>query len=220
MIRVYSKEQIAEIAKKLGFLNTLRFEGFLAGDYDLFERRKDGIEDNAPLVDAEKEFFDSKIGELKNELAYNMTAPTKEQILKVIEMVKQLNIDYLLQRYQGEIDRETAENLVLYGYTHGNCNSLAYTLCTLFDECESKFFKCGRYGHEVVEFNGEVYDISGCSSIDEMKQFVASEGRSDVSECTITDCQINLSKQKLFDYAIMRDIIESREKYKQEQSEQ
>ena len=60
MIRVYSKEQIAEIAKKLGFLNTLRFEGFLAGDYDLFERRKDGLEDNAAIVEADKSFFDIK----------------------------------------------------------------------------------------------------------------------------------------------------------------
>ena len=97
MIRVYTKEQAELLSKHLGFPTLLRFESFLAGDYDLTDDRSDGLEDNAAIVEADKAYFDSKIGELKNEVAYNGSAPTEEQILKVISMVKQLNV-YILIR--------------------------------------------------------------------------------------------------------------------------
>lgn len=208
MKKVYTKEQIELVSKYLGFSTLLRFEGFLAGDYDLTDDRADGLEDNAAIVEADKTYFDSKIGELKNEVAYSGSAPTEEQILKVISMVKQLNVDYLLEKYQGKIDREIAENIVLYGYTHGNCNSLAYTLSTLFEGCKLQIIKGGEYGHQVVEYNGKVYDINGCSTMEEIKEYVASEGNVPAESCTIEASQPFPTKHRLLDYAVTKYIGE------------
>ena len=208
MIKVYTKEQAELLSKHLGFPTLLRFESFLAGDYGLTDDRADGLEDNAAIVEADKAYFDSKISELKNEVAYNGSAPTEEQILKVISMVKQLNVDYLLEKYQGKIDREIAENIVLYGYTHGNCNSLAYTLSSLFEGCKLQTVNGGQYGHQVVEYNGKVYDINGCSTIEEMKEYVASEGNVPVETCTIESSQSMPTKHRLLDYAVTKYIGE------------
>lgn len=208
MIRVYTKEQAELLARHLGFPALLRFESFLAGDYDLTDDRSDGLEDNAAIVEADKSFFDSKIGELKNEVAYNGSAPTEEQLLKVISMVKQLNVDYLLQKYEGKIDREIAENIVLYGYTHGNCNSLAYTLSSLFEGSKLLTVKGGNYGHQVVEYNGKVYDINGCSTIEEMKEYVASEGNVQAESCTVESSQPMPTKHRLLDFAVTKYIGE------------
>lgn len=204
---IYSKQEIEEIAKRLGFAYVGRFEGFIGNNYDLLDDREDGLEDPTLILEADKEFYASKINELKNELAYNTSAPTEQQILKVIAMVKQLNIDYLLNKYQGQIDEEVAERLVEYGYTHGNCISLANTLLSLFSECKLKFVKGGSYGHQVVEYNGKVYDINGCSTIDEMKEFVAQEGLTSAYSCVIQDCQ-PLHKHGLIDIAVTKFIGE------------
>ena len=206
MAKVYTPEQAELLAKHLGFPNLLRFESFLAGDYDLTDNRADGLEDIRQIVEADKEFFESKIGELKNELAYNGKAPTEEQMLKVISMIKQLNVDYLLQKYEGKIDEEIAENMVLYGYTHGNCNSLAYTLSTLFEGCKVQTFTGGRYGHQVVEYNGKVYDINGCSTIEGMKDFVASVGGVEADSCVIEGTQPMPNKHRLLDCAVTKNI--------------
>lgn len=208
MKKIYTKEQAELLARHLGFPTLLRFESFLAGDYDLTDDRADGLEDNAAIVEADKSFFDSKIGELKNEVTYNGSAPTEEQILKVISMVKQLNVDYLMNKYQGKIDREIAENIVLYGYTHGNCNSLAYTLSTLFEGCKLQTVKGGNYGHQVIEYNGKVYDINGCSTIEEMRAFVANEGNVPVESCTIESSLPMPTKHRLLDFAITKYIGE------------
>ena len=204
---IYTKQELEEIAKHLGFVYVGRFEGFIGNNYDLLDDREDGLEDPASILEADKEFYANKINELKNELAYNASAPTEEQILKVIAMVKQLNIDYLLNKYQDQIDEEVAERLVEYGYTHGNCISLANTLLTLFSECKLKFVKGGSYGHQVVEYNGKVYDINGCSTIDEMKEFVAQEGHVSADSCVIQACQ-PLHKHGLIDIAVTKFIGE------------
>lgn len=219
MKKIYTKEQAELLAKHLGFPTLLRFESFLAGDYDLTDDRVDGLENNAEIVEAEKSFFDVKIGELKNEFAYNGSAPTEEQILKVISMVKQLNIDYLLKKYQGKIDREIAENIVLYGYIHGNCNSLAYTLSSLFKDCKLQTVKGGTYGHQVVEFNGKVYDINGCSTIEEMKEFVAGLGRVSAESCTVESSQPIPTKHRLLDFAITKYIGEDLKRHAEQKKE-
>ena len=204
---LYTKQEIEAIAQRLGFAHVGRFEGFIGNNYDLLDDREDGLEDPALILEADKEFYASKINELKNELAYNASIPIEEQILKVIAMVKQLNIDYLLNKFQGQIDEEVAERLVEYGYTHGNCISLANTLLTLFPACKLKFVKGGSYGHQVVEYNGKVYDINGCSTIDEMKEFVAQEGCTSADSCVMQDCQ-PLHKHGLIDIAVTKFISE------------
>lgn len=205
MKRVYSKEQIEKIAKQLGFKSLISFEGYLANNYGLFSEREDEIEENDLFVEAEKEFLDKKFEELKREFDFDESDSKEEQIMKVICMIKKLNVDYLLDKYQGEIDRKTALGLVDYGYTHGNCGSLAYTLCSIFEGCNLKMFKAGNYGHQCIEYDGKIFDITGCSSIEEMKEFVALEGNVPTESCEVEDIK-HFSSHKLLDFIITKYI--------------
>lgn len=222
---IYTKQEIEEIAKRLGFAYVVRFQGFLGNDYDLLDDREDGLEDRVLIFEADKEYYASKINALKKAFDFNPPASTEEQILKVIAIIKQFNVDYLLEKYQGQIDEETAERLVEYGYTHGNCTSLASTLDKLFFGCNIKKFKGGSYGHLVIEYKGKIFDITGYSTLEEMKQFVAREGGVSPESCTVNDVQQHSNagplitlRQNLIDYAITqiigKDILQWRKQPK------
>ena len=134
--------------------------------------------------------------------------PPEEKILTIIAITKQLNINYLLKKYEGKIDEGTAKRLVEYGYTHGSCGSLGCTLCSLFESCQLKMVKAEGYAHQCVMFDGKLYDIMGCSTVEEMKDFVIREGGTQSDECVIEDFAPQSNSHKAVDYMIAKYIGE------------
>lgn len=209
MKEVYSKEEIDVLTEYLNFKNQLSFRGFLANFNDFFELNEDELS-NEEFNSIYQEFYTEKLKVVKERLGIgddlsNLT--TEEKALIIISVTKEMGKDYLLSLYKDKIDEDIAEKMVEYGYTHGSCYSLAYTLCILFkDECQIKIFKAGSYAHQCVLINGKYYDIRGCSTEEEMKEFVAKEGGASVEDCVIRDVRVIESKHKLLDYIITKNI--------------
>lgn len=212
---IYSKEEVTEIANRLGFKTLNSFYSFLLGDYDLFEVQGKGIEDNGLYVAEEKEEIKQKMEQLKIRFGYDLALPPEELILKTIAIIKQYNIDCLMERFKEQIDEETAERLVEYAYTHGNCGSLVSVLTKLHSAREF-MVQGGSYGHRCVCINDKVYDITGESTIEDMKGFVASEGGVPVEEVTIQETQL-YSNVKLIDYIVLNNIKEDKAKAREEE---
>jgi len=216
MKKIYSRDEVAEIAKKLGFKSFESFSGFLVTDFDMFETQGKGIEENSLYLKEEKEKVQKKMEELKLKFGFNLSLPPEELILKVIEIVKEYNKEYLLNRFNGKIDEETAEKLVEYAYTHGNCGSLVNTIFGIVPKCSVKMFRGGRYGHRCLQYNGNIYDITGCSTVEEMKQFVTTEGNVPYETATVEDIQ-NAGQQRLIDYIVTENIkVDKAKKREQE----
>ncbi len=213
MKEIYTDKELETIFPKLDFASLHKFKAFLANYNNLEAINTDELDEDKLVLNLER-FFLGKLSTIKERLKLDINFSNKtieEKILMVIEITKEMNIDYLLTQFKGKIDRETAEKLVLYGYTHGSCNSLGYTLCSLFEECELKIFSVGGgYGHQCVIVDGKCYDITGCSTIQEMKEFVAKEANKTVEQCTIKDIEPLKIKHKAMDRGITKylgDII-------------
>ena len=224
MKEIYSKEQIEQLAEKLNYVNNDRksfkyvdFYNFLANIYyDLFDDAlaKTGREyDQEEYIKAFPEFLEEIKENTKDEIEYAFSGnkSTSEKILTVIELVKKVNKAYLLEKFKGQIDEQTAERLVEYGYTHGSCMTLQCTLKTLFPECITKTVKNKNFAHLIVELDGVYYDITGASTEKEMLEFAAKEGNVHVDECTIYEEKEylkNYGRQSYFEYAISQIVLE------------
>lgn len=209
MKEVYSKEEIAVLAEYLNFKSPMNFRSFLAFFNDFPELNSDELS-NEEFSSMYQEFYTEKMKEVKDRLGIEddlSNLSTEEKALIIISVTKEMGKDYILSLYKDKIDEDIAEKMVEYGYTHGSCYSLAYTLCALFkDECQIKIFTAGSYAHQCVLINGKYFDIRGCSTEEEMKEFVAKEGGVSVEDCVIEDCRVIESKHKLLDYIITKNI--------------
>ena len=215
---IYTEEEITQICEKVEFENVFRFKSFLANDYDLFETCAADVESNDEYIECDtgKQLV-NEVKEIirKIELIEKCLGDlTEDKLLLIISVVKRINVAYLSKKYKDKIDIEAIERLVEYGYTHGSCNSLLYTLCELYDECEPVIFRAGNYSHQCVKFNGKYYDITGCSTEEEMKAFVAKEGKATPEECTINPVKQNISRLKLLDSVLLKSIGDEIERQK------
>ena len=199
MMTILKDEELEKIYKDLGFVNLHRFKAFLGSFNNLDDYNEDEWINEEFYKFASKE-FNKRLDKLNIDLA---NKSVEEQILFVIEITKQISKEYLLNKFKGRIDSEMAEKLVEYGYTHGSCNSLVYTLATLF-KVETKLFKVESYGHQCIMLNGKCFDINGCSTVEEMKAFVSAEGSESVDKCEFIDFEPQKNAHKALDYFITR----------------
>lgn len=206
----YTDKELEPLVQKLGFLNLHRFKAFLGNFNDLSDLNSDEL-NNEEFTEKNEQFFIEKLLEIKKKLKIDENFSQRsleEKILLIINITKHLSVEYLLKKFDGKLDAETAEKLVIYGYTHGSCNSLVCTLCLLIEECKPMMFKADTYGHQVVYLNEKFYDINGCSSKEEMMDFVLREVDSTSKECEINQSEVWLNKHKVFDYVVTKYIGE------------
>lgn len=199
MLQIFNDEQLENIYKDLGFINLRRFKVFLANFNDLSELNENELNNQDFYEEMKKDFF-KRMDKFKVELT---NKSSEEIILIIIDITKQLYKEFLLEKLKS-LDETTAEQLVLYGYTHGSCGSLALTLTKLFKEAEHKLFKVENYAHQCVVVNGKCYDIRGCSTIEEMQSFVALEGKCKPKQCEIKGYSKLWRSHKALDYFITR----------------
>ncbi len=184
MHNIMTWKEFEKIAKKLGWEVSQWFASFIANDYDLLSR-PDGLESAEEILEKEKDFYYGKIKDIIEKLHLYIGADqsTHKNILQIIEIVKQLNIDYLMTKFKGKIDIQTAKELVNFAYTNGACGSIANLLCELFPESELTMIKAGNYSHQFVKIDSVCYDIFGESSEEEMSEFCAIQGKTSFDKC-------------------------------------
>ena len=211
MKEIYSKEEIKKLYDKLDYKGNF---GDVSDDLFYEALKITGKEyDQKEYIEFFPEFLKEVEKSTKEgvESIFSGEKTTKEKILIVIDLVKKLNKEYLLKKFEGKLDEQVAERIVEYGYTHGGCVSLQYTLKLLFPECNPKFFQC-NYAHKCVELNGMYYDITGASTEKEMMDFVIKEGGNPGKICTISDntkdCMKSDGPQSYFEYALCKIIKE------------
>lgn len=209
MNEILTKEEIKNLAHVLGYEMDVYFEAYLADFNDLYELNSDELT-NEELAFKLKDSFITALNKVKEEMQLKedlSNLSTHELILLVIEITKKLCVNYLLNKHEGVIDRLTAEKMVTYGYTHGSCNSLLFTLATLFKECQPKIIRTKGQCHQFVMIGENCYDIMGCSTLEEMKNFVLSESK-DKKEYSVEDVELQAFRHKAIDFMLTQYISE------------
>ena len=201
---VYTEKEIELLAQHLGYQDVKKFRAYLARYGDMEDENKEE-NTNEKFVEIYGDRLFSQLEEIGEKIELSRLKENisiEDKILLVIKIVREFNKSYLLEKFKGKIDDEIAEGLTEYAYTHGMCNSLAYTLCRFFAQCENKLFLSSSYGHQCVKVNGMFYDINGVWTEDEMKDFVKLEGKNKDSECSIADFPTSKGRQTLIDFVI------------------
>ena len=206
MKEIYGKEEIILLSEYLGFKNEFKFKAFIYNFNDYWD-----ITDEELSSDEIWFFYQEEVIKRFKEIQKNLgigenfsDLSLEEKFLAVIEITKKVGSQYLSKYFKGKIDENIAEKLVEYGYLHGSCDSLSSTLCSLFEEGQVKRFKVASFGHQCVLLNGKYYDITGCSTEEEMKAFVAKEGNTSINDCTIQEGLLLENRHKLIDRIVTR----------------
>ena len=203
MKKLLSREEVESCLLKFDIQRREKL-GFLVNFGWLEHMNPDELYDKE-VVKKYKKFFLKKLKDIKTKLNIKedwTDLTLEEKILNVIAITKALNVDLLIERLGDKLTEPLAEQFVEYGYTHGSCNSLMYTICTLFPECESKLFKNKGYGHQCAMLDGKCYDITGCSTLQEMKDFVAKESKTPEAETTVENVSLSKGSFKTIDYVV------------------